>query len=160
MAGSLPKAVLVLGPAPELPIQWEARLHRAEGPLTAARLLTELKPDLVVVECGTAWARSLMAALPSSRRPATLCHGAACADLAELADDWIHSAASSDELLDRALLALARGRRRRQSGRRVMVDPLTQLPNRRAVVAALVRESAHARRLGGELSLLLMDLDP
>jgi diguanylate cyclase (GGDEF)-like protein len=43
--------------------------------------------------------------------------------------------------------------------RRAYLDALTGLPNRRAVMRALVREAARARRTGSDLSLLLVDLD-
>lgn len=41
----------------------------------------------------------------------------------------------------------------------MFVDPLTKLPNRRAVIRALVREAARARRSSAGVSLVLIDLD-
>jgi diguanylate cyclase (GGDEF)-like protein len=59
-----------------------------------------------------------------------------------------------------ALVLLERlGRARAVASRLARVDPLTGLPNRRAVDEAFVRMAAHANRNGYQLAVLSIDLD-
>ncbi len=74
-------------------------------------------------------------------------------------DEWIFAGRDAAESGLRLNVARQRAQLRRRTARRAFVDSLTQLPNRRASIRALLRENARARRVGGQLSLVLIDLD-
>ncbi len=134
-----------------------ARVHRATGPLSAAKLLTEARPSLIVARADVAWQRTLLCALPT-RRPAVLVVGNPDG-LEPWLDEWIAPQAPAPELRARVGLALSRAGDKQRAARRLYVDPLTGLPNRRGLVRALVREASRVRRTRGAVCLVLLDLD-
>lgn len=115
-------------------------------------------PGLIVIDPAVDWHRAFVSALPPEQRPAVLAVGAALAEVG-VADEWMVPERDQAEARSRLTLARQRARARRQTARRAFVDFLTGLPNRRASVRALVREAERARRSGGHLSLVLIDLD-
>jgi diguanylate cyclase (GGDEF)-like protein len=137
----------------------QVALVHADGPLEAARVVSSQGADAILFRGDVGWQRQFVARLPSERRPAAVAVGGSPLACAHFADEWVPERVTPEELRFRLQLAQARGRARRQAARRAFVDPLTGLPNRRAVVRALVRESERARRVGGEVSLVMMDLD-
>ncbi len=132
-------------------------VHGAAGPLATAKLLSELRPELIVASATVAWQRALLATLPA-RRPAVLLVGEPDG-LEPWLDEWVPPGVTPGELAARLKVALARAAEKRRSARRLFVDPLTGLPNRRAVVRALVREAGRARRCGTEVCLVILDLN-
>jgi diguanylate cyclase (GGDEF)-like protein len=132
--------------------------RRASSPSEARRLLDELRPDAIVVDERSTWARSVVGECPTERLPAVVAVGdAPPRDVA--VDEWLAAACTEEEAALRLDLALARARSRRRAVRRAFVDPLTGLPNRRAAMRAAAREAARARRREGDVSLVLIDLD-
>jgi diguanylate cyclase (GGDEF)-like protein len=79
--------------------------------------------------------------------------------MAAIADEWLSPNADAGEVALRLAIAFERARVRRQSTRRNFIDQLTGLPNRRAILRALIRESVRVRRQGGALSMALIDID-
>ncbi len=152
---SLSPSLLLFDGLPELPLSCPAA--RADGPLDAAKAIAQVKPQVVVMSGAVGWQRAFVASLPPEHRPAVLAVGGRVD--AALADEWMSNVADGAELESRIALARQRARLRRQVARRAFVDFLTGLPNRRASVRALIREAARARRTGGALSLVLIDLD-
>ena len=120
---------------------------------SAARLLGEMRPDAVLV-APNGWGAALAASLPAERRPAVIVVGDRPG--AHVFDDWVNDAR---ELSERLRLAVARSRDRRRAARRALVDPLTQLANRRGAIRGLMHGAARARRDGSPVSILLLDLD-
>jgi diguanylate cyclase (GGDEF)-like protein len=155
--------MLILEGVPELPGLEEAAggaLHRAGSPLGAATALARHRPRVLVIHGGIGWHRLFVAALTPQMRPAVVVYGGERGVVAaDWADEWLASPPSALEARHRLRLAVERARARRLNSRRVFVDPLTGLPNRRAAVRALVREAERTRRGGGVLSLVLIDLD-
>lgn len=133
-------------------------LHRADSTIAAWSLIGRVKPQLVLVHGDVPWHQTVIAALPADRRPAVIALGGSAVS-ASLADEWLPTSPGPGVLAGRVRLARERAQARLRAARRVFHDPLTGLPNRRAVVRALVRESWRARRAGSSLSLVLMDLD-
>lgn len=155
------KTLLLFEGVPALPTLEAASgcvAHRTSGVLGTATALATLAPELLVIRGDSAWQQQLVRALPEDRRPAVLMLGGD-ADTAVLADEWLSGPPTAAEAIVRVRLARQRAKERRHLARRAFVDPLTRLPNRRSTIRALVREAARARRTGGELSLVLIDLD-
>jgi diguanylate cyclase (GGDEF)-like protein len=73
------------------------------------------------------------------------------------ASPW--AAASLREVCDQAALTLDNLRMAEELERLALHDPLTGLPNRRALVERLTTELANARRTGGTLALAILDVD-
>ncbi len=128
----------------------------APTPLAAAKLMTDLRPDVLVINGLEAWQCELVRRLRPDRRPGTVVVGPRpwCE-----ADEWMEGSRMQEEALARVHIAHERGRARRATARRALVDPLTGLPNRRAVVVDLLAQARRARRQGGVVSLVLIDLD-
>lgn len=155
------KVMLLFDGAAEFPTLegWEPR--RVSSVLQAAPALATLKPEALVLNGEVAWQLQFVAAIPHDQRPAVLVVGGEPA-AAAMADEWLAGAPSEAEASMRLSLAGSRARNRRRLARvarRAFVDTLTGLPNRRAVIRALVRDAARASRANGELSLVLIDLD-
>jgi diguanylate cyclase (GGDEF)-like protein len=152
--------VLWLGSDP-IPDQWPGAEHalvRVLSPVDAHRAIAQELPELVVV--GEAeWAQEWVRVFPRDTRPAIIALGFAARTIAALADDWMLPNQSASEIAERLGIASQRARHRRRLARRAMVDPLTNLPNRRAAICGILRGSARARREGTALSLVLIDLD-
>jgi predicted signal transduction protein with EAL and GGDEF domain len=152
--------VLWLGSDP-IPDQWQSAQHslvRVLSPDDAHQALEQHLPDILVV--GEAeWAQEWVRVFPRDTRPAIVVLGFGARTIAALADDWMLPSQSSSELAERLRIASLRARHRRRLARRAMVDPLTNLPNRRAAICGILRGAARARRDGSALSLVLIDLD-
>jgi len=126
----------------------------------AARLkLSTERPAVVLAEATIPWHRLLLSTLSDERRPAVVAFGFSADVKAAWADEWMASRFDPGELAVRVRLATERAQARRQRSRRAYVDPLTRLPNRRAVIRALVREAARGRRGVARPAIVLMDLD-
>jgi len=144
---------------PELEVAAGGTVLRASSPVEAARALSEQKPSVLVLNGALGWHRLFVGSLCPERRPAVLVCGGERGVGADWADEWLAGPPTRTEAELRLRLARERARMRRLNARRVFVDPLTGLPNRRAAIRALVRESERVRRGGGALSLVLIDLD-
>lgn len=157
------KAMVVLEGVPALPALEAVAgksVLRAASPMGAALALTRQPAGLLVVHGGIGWHRLFVSSLSPEKRPPVLVYGGGeRAVHAEWADEWLSGTPTPQELELRIRLARERARARRLNARRVFVDALTGLPNRRAAVRALVREAERARRADGALSLVLVDLD-
>lgn len=129
----------------------------AAHPKDAARLLVQVRPDVLVV-WSAGWGPAWVAGLPAEQRPPVLLVGA-LNNTNVAPDEWVGSLDNADELPLRLRLAVLRGRERRRTARRAMVDPLTGLPNRRAAIRGLVHAGARAKRGEEAVSLVLIDLD-
>jgi diguanylate cyclase (GGDEF)-like protein len=118
----------------------------------------------VIVAPVSWWRGGLGGALAPETRPALVLAGPPASDpvaqsaIAD-ADEWIADGAGPLEIATRLRTAMKRARVRRRALRRGSVDPLTDLPNRRGVIVALLRGAARSRRHGARLSLVLIDLD-
>jgi diguanylate cyclase (GGDEF)-like protein len=66
---------------------------------------------------------------------------------------------AATSLAANAVIALENARLHRIVERQALVDPLTELANRRALEETLHAESARAARFGGDLCLVITDLD-
>ncbi len=152
--------VLWLGSEP-IPDQWQSVGHafvRVLSPEDAHRAVGVQLPELIVV--GSAeWAQEWVRVFPRDTRPAIVALGFGARAIAALADDWMLPTQSASEIAERLRIALQRARHRRRLARRAMVDPLTNLPNRRAAICGILRGAARAKREGTALSLVLIDLD-
>jgi len=157
-----PATLLILAGTPALP-ELEAaaggQVLKADRPVEAARILALHQPALLVVNGGIGWHRLFASTLRPERRPAVLVCGGERGVDADWADEWFATPPSRAEAELRLRLARERARMRRLNARRAFIDPLTGLPNRRAAIRALLREAERVRRGGGELSLVLVDLD-
>lgn len=154
--------MLALEGAPHLPglaTAFRGSVHWAAGPREAAEALATLHPSVILIDGGIAWQRAFVLGVAPERRPAVIAVGGEYAMSAAVADEWLSAGRDRVEAALRLKLALERARARRQIARRAFVDFLTGLPNRRATVRALVREAERVRRVGGSLSLVLIDLD-
>ena len=152
--------VLWLGSDP-VPDQWhdaQQSLVRVLSPDDAHQALEQHCPDTIVVG-EAAWAHEWVRVFPRDTRPAIVALGFGARTIAALADDWMLPSQSSSEIDERLRIAALRARHRRRLARRAMVDPLTNLPNRRAAICGILRGAARARRDGSALSLVLIDLD-
>jgi diguanylate cyclase (GGDEF)-like protein len=152
--------VLWLGSDP-IPDQWQSAqqsLVRVTSAEDAHQALERHFPDIIVVG-EAAWAQEWVRVFPRDTRPAIVALGFEARPIAALADDWMLPSQSASELAERLRIALLRARHRRRLARRAMVDPLTNLPNRRAAICGILRGAARARRDGSALSLVLIDLD-
>ncbi len=134
-------------------------VHRADGALAAAQLFAQIQPGVILVDASISWQVNFVSGLPPDRRPAVVAMGEGDNLNAEWADEWVMRPFDETEVSVRLKLARQRARLRRRALRRAFVDALTGLPNRRAAVRGLMRESARSRRDGGSLSLCLFDLD-
>lgn len=155
------RALLLFEGVPDLPTLETASgcvAHRASGVLETATAVATLEPELLVIRGDSAWQQQLVRTLPDDKRPAVMMLGGD-RDAAVLADEWLSGPPSVEEAAIRVRLARERAKARRRLARRAFVDPLTKLPNRRAVIRALVREAARARRSNAGVSLVLIDLD-
>ncbi|MHB8421127.1 MAG: GGDEF domain-containing protein [Myxococcales bacterium] len=156
----LPRAILVLegGNGSPQPNQFpRVPLHPVSGPLGAAAALARLKPEVIIFNPGIRWHRAFLDTLPQRHRPILVAVGEA--PVALHVDEWLKDFSDSEELLLRIKLARERVWQRGRDERRAFVDSLTSIPNRRAVIRALVREAARARRGGKPPALALVDLD-
>ena len=150
--------LLLLGEVPGGMPAWRGfTVRAAESPRQASELLDATRPDVLVV-WSQGWGPAWVARLAPEQRPPVLLVGP-LSDDAHAPDEWIGSLDKPDELVLRLRLAALRGRDRRRTARRAMVDPLTRLPNRRAGIRELVHAAARARRGEAHASLVLLDLD-
>ena len=155
------RALLLFEGVPDLPTLETASgcvAHRASGVLETATAVATLEPEVLVIRGDSGWQQQLVRTLPDDKRPAVMMLGGD-RDAAVLADEWLSGPPSEEEAAIRVRLARERAKARRRLARRAFVDPLTKLPNRRAVIRALVREAARARRSNAGVSLVLIDLD-
>jgi len=129
----------------------------AESPHQASELLNSMHPDVLVV-WSPGWGAAWTAHVPPEKRPPVLLVGPLKEGPAA-PDEWVGSLDNQAELPLRLRLAVLRGRERRRTARRAMVDPLTGLANRRAAIRGLVHAAARVRRSEGAVSLVLIDLD-
>lgn len=127
--------------------------------MAAARLLQEERPAIILADAAIDWHRGFVSGIPPDRRPAIVVRGDITGWPIACVDEWIAGAMPTDELLRRLELALERARERRRTVRRGYVDPLTGLPNRRALARGLIRLADQARRAEQPLCLALFDLD-
>jgi diguanylate cyclase (GGDEF)-like protein len=134
-------------------------VRSANHAASAAELVASFRPDVIAVDVASAWAGDFVRGLPAATRPAVIAFGAAPSSDAEVYDEWLAGTAPEEEAHTRVRLALARAGSRQRAARLAYVDPLTGLPNRRALLRALAREAARARRHGGDVALVLVDLD-
>jgi diguanylate cyclase (GGDEF)-like protein len=158
----LTRALLVLEGVPSLPALEEAAggpVEKAGSPLDAARAVAATRPEVIAIDPRIAWQKRFAASLPSELRPAVLAVGRAQSGDALVIDEWLAPERDKEEGARRLGLAKERARLRRRNARRAFRDSLTGLPNRRASVRGLLREAERARRTGGALSLVLIDLD-
>jgi GGDEF domain-containing protein len=155
------KVMMVLEGVPDVP-----GLEAASGctsvkvlsPLHAATAVDHWRPRLLVMRGDVAWHRELISRIPADQRPVTLVFGDGPAAL-ELADEWFAAPPEHAEGSFRLRLAAVRAQERRRLARRAFVDTLTGLPNRRALIRALVREAARSRRSTSKVAVVLIDLD-
>jgi hypothetical protein len=134
------KTFLVLdgaAPPPSVDGAGSYTLRHAASALEAAALMAKLRPALILVRPDLAWHRTFVETLPPSRRPAVVAVGQGPVH-AGFVDEWLGGAPTPEEIPLRLQLAEERACERRHSARRAFVDPLTGLPNRRAVVHALI----------------------
>jgi diguanylate cyclase (GGDEF)-like protein len=75
------------------------------------------------------------------------------------ADDFVLKPIDLDELLARVHSQLRRSDRQLRLARDTMLDPLTQVLNRRGLAEQFELERARLRRRGGSMAVLLIDLD-
>lgn len=75
------------------------------------------------------------------------------------ADDFLAKPVAPAELLARVRVHLRHAERRRELERRIHIDPLTEVLNRRGVMAVLRRELERSRRVGTPLSVIVLDVD-
>jgi len=75
------------------------------------------------------------------------------------ADDYLAKPCDPAELLARIRVQLRHAHWHDELERRVQIDPLTDLLNRRGVIAALGHQLERARRSGAPLSVLMLDID-
>jgi len=136
----------------------EGELVAADSPEQADSLVARGDVDAVVAG-PEPWVRTWVFGLPADTRPAVLLTGAPPERLIAQADDWAIDLGGAPELRARVRVAVQRSRLRRRAVRRGNVDPLTELPNRRGVIIALLHAAARHRRQGTRLSLVLVDLD-
>jgi diguanylate cyclase (GGDEF)-like protein len=143
----------------------------ASGVRSAIAVLRRRPPDVVLADRGDpALAAALAAIVP--RRPVVLLgdHAVAAEPLLACQHAGVHEQVPvhclhsgcgfSAELLRRALHhACERGRIERQWAELALRDPLTGLPNRRALAAGLAAALARARRHGKRLGVLFIDVD-
>ena len=132
-------------------------MHHADSVLSAAAVLARVSPTWLLVRPELPWHRSFVEALPAAKRPAVVAVGGSGVSAA-FADEWLASFANAGEVAERLRLAGERARDRRQRARRTLLDPLTRLPNRRAVARGLLVEAARVRREGGTVALVLLSL--
>lgn len=141
----------------------------AAGGHEALASVTDEAPDLVLSDVrmpagdGLELVKNLRARPTTAAIPVLLL--SACADGEKItgldlgADDVICKPIDLPELLARMRGHLRRLEERRELERRALTDPVTGLPNRRAIGLALHREVDHARHDGLPLSVLLLDID-
>jgi diguanylate cyclase (GGDEF)-like protein len=156
-----PTRILILGAAlfgEELSTTGDRIVRRVDGPMAAAELLSRARPDVIVIETGVEWQGSLIERIPRATRPAVLAVGDGLVR-GSLADEWIAGPTAAAELESRLRLAFERAHERRRKNRQVFTDVLTGLPNRRAVIRALIYELRRHRRERTGLALALLDLD-
>lgn len=148
--------LLLVGEVPGARQMWDGIARTAESAEEASRLLSSVNPEVIVV-WSAGWGAAWTAQLPPEKRPPVLLVGPLMNGLAP--DEWISSLDNVAELPVRLRLAILRGRERRRTARRAMVDPLTGLPNRRAAIRGLIQGATRAKRAEAEVSLVLIDLD-
>jgi diguanylate cyclase (GGDEF)-like protein len=153
------KAVVVLEGADVLAFPEGLQVHPAPDSNAAALMLSDSHATFLVYREDVEWHVAFVQTLPPERRPATLALGSTERRVLPLCDEWLAISASPAEVERRFELAEDRARMRRKGARRVYLDSLTGLPNRRALVRGLLRESQRARRIGSTLSVVLIDLD-
>src|SRR5262245_13546439 len=91
------------------------------------------QPDVLVLGAD-GWAWDVVRAMPSETRPAIVAVGQEAAAYAADADEWLVALDDPAEVDLRLRVAIQRARSRRRSAKRVFVDQLTGLPNRRAAL--------------------------
>jgi diguanylate cyclase (GGDEF)-like protein len=149
--------LLFVGDMPGAMQAWGGVARAAGSPQQASELLHTVRPDVLVVE-SLGWGAAWTAQIPPEERPPVLLVGP-LQDGQVAPDEWVGSLDNRDELPLRLRLAVLRGRERRRTARRAMVDTLTGLPNRRAAIRGLVHAAARVKRAEGAVSLVLVDLD-
>lgn len=146
------------------------RVTTAPDGHAALALVGHELPDLVISDVrmprgdGLELVQRLRARAPTARVPVILVSALAEADrrIAALdlgADDFLAKPVDPGELLARVRVQLRRVDERRELERRALVDPLTGALNRRGIADVLRREVERARRGGGALSVLAIDVD-
>ena len=136
----------------------DSRFRVASTPLQAAALLAEGPAAVLVLDADDSWACALVETLDQANRPAVLVVGVRSSATIGIADQWLpadSNVATARRHLQRAL-ARAEARRRAPGGG--LVDPATGLPNRRALLRALVGKADRARQCRGRLSLVFIRL--
>jgi diguanylate cyclase (GGDEF)-like protein len=134
-------------------------VEHADTPLEAARAAHEGRPSLIVIDGESPWQRAFVSNIPEARRPPVIALGGASYVSSSFADEFLPPRHTAEEAALRLRLAQERARARHQTARRAFTDPLTGLPNRRALLSTLVKEAARTRRDHTPLSLVLFDLD-
>ena len=131
---------------------------RVEGPVDASLSVAHRRPNILVIRGDIAWQREFVARIQSRARPVIFVFGGgseACA----VGDEWLATPPGPSEALIRLRRAMARAQERKRLNRRALTDALTGLPNRRALIWALVSEATRARHSTSQLALVLIDLD-
>ncbi|HOJ98788.1 MAG TPA: diguanylate cyclase [Termitinemataceae bacterium] len=75
------------------------------------------------------------------------------------ADDYIHKPFDGASLISRLKINVRAYKYRKQLERMVLIDPLTELYNRRYLFEQLEQEEAKARRYGRAFSVIMVDID-
>ena len=136
----------------------ETTLRVASTPLEAASLLAAVRPDAIVLDSDVGWARNLVEGLEPRARPAIVVVGERGPATVGLADQWLPPEATARTAQQRLQRAVGRATCRSVRAGAGYVDAATGLPNRRAVLRALVRRAEKARRGHGALSLVFVNL--
>ena len=136
----------------------DANLRVASTPLEAAAILAADRPDAIVLGSEVAWARDLVEGLEPKTRPAIVVIGERCPATVGLADQWLPLEATAPIARQRLQRAVGRATGRKVHPGAGYVDAATGLPNRRAVLRALVRRAEKARRGQGAISLVFLNL--
>jgi GGDEF domain-containing protein len=136
----------------------DANLRVASTPLHAAALLAERHPDAIVLGSEVGWARDLVEALELKARPAVVVVGDRSPATVGLADQWLPAEASTPMARQRLQRAFGRADARQRDAGAGFIDPATGLPNRRAVLRALVRKAEKARLCSGKISLVFINV--
>ncbi len=136
----------------------DASVRVATTPLEAASLLAAGRPDAIVLDSDVGWACDLVEGLEPRARPAVVVVGERGPATVGLADQWLPREATAPTARQRLQRAVGRATCRNVHPGAGYIDAATGLPNRRAVLRALVRRAEKARRSRGAISLVFVSL--